>query len=46
MASTNPASLMGMQDCGRLQPGCRADLIVLNSAMELKSVFLAGREVD
>jgi N-acetylglucosamine-6-phosphate deacetylase len=45
MASTNPAALMGRQDCGRLQPGARADMIILNAALELKSVFIAGREL-
>ena len=45
MAATNPANLVGAGDRGRIQVGARADLIVLNRALELKSVFIAGREI-
>ena len=45
MAATNPANLVGAVDRGRIQPGARADLIVLSRALELKSVFIAGREI-
>jgi len=45
MAATNPANLVGATDRGRIQVGARADLIVLNPALELKSVFIAGREI-
>ena len=45
MASTNPAELIGKNGCGRLQAGARADVIILNAALELKSVFIAGREL-
>ena len=45
MAATNPADLVGAGDRGRIQAGARADLIVLNRALELKSVFIAGREI-
>ncbi len=45
MASTNPAILLGASDRGRLQQDARADLIVLTPALELKSVFIAGREL-
>ena len=44
MAATNPANLVGANDRGRIQVGARADLILLNRALELKSVFIAGRE--
>ncbi len=46
MASTNPANLVGAHDRGRIQPGARADLIVLSRALELKSVFIGGREIS
>ncbi len=45
MAATNPANLVGAVDRGRIQVGARADLIVLSRALELKSVFLSGREI-
>jgi N-acetylglucosamine-6-phosphate deacetylase len=45
MAATNPAKLIGAADRGRIQIGARADLIVLSHALELKSVFISGREI-
>lgn len=45
MAATNPANLVGAGDRGRIQVGARADLIVLSRALELKSVFIAGRKI-
>ncbi|HEY9158797.1 MAG TPA: N-acetylglucosamine-6-phosphate deacetylase [Candidatus Binatus sp.] len=45
MAATNPAGLVGAGDRGRIQVGARADLIVLSRALELKAVFIAGREL-
>jgi N-acetylglucosamine-6-phosphate deacetylase len=46
MAATNPANLVGATDRGRIQPGARADLIVLSRALELKSVFVGGLEIS
>ena len=46
MAATNPARLIGANDRGIVQVGARADLILLNRALELKSVFIAGREIS
>ncbi len=46
MAATNPANLVGANDRGRIEAGARADLILLSRALELKSVFIAGREVS
>lgn len=46
MAATNPASLVGANDRGRILVGARADLIVLSRALELKAVFVAGRELN
>jgi N-acetylglucosamine-6-phosphate deacetylase len=45
MAAANPAAVGGLKDRGRLDPGTRADLIVLSRALELKAVFIAGREL-
>lgn len=45
MAATNPAAVAGFRDRGRLDPGARADLIVMSRALELKAVFIAGREL-
>ena len=45
MAATNPARLIGANDRGRIEVGTRADLIVLNSSLELKSVLIGGREI-
>ena len=45
MAATNPAAVAGFKDRGRLDPGTCADLIVLSRALELKAVFIAGREI-
>ena len=46
MAATNPARLIGVNDRGRIQVGARADLILLSPALELKAVFIAGREIS
>ncbi len=45
MASTNPARMLGAGDRGRLQPGARADMILLSPELELKAVFVAGNEL-
>ncbi len=45
MASTDPANLIGANDRGRIAVGARADLILLSRTLELKSVFVSGREL-
>jgi N-acetylglucosamine-6-phosphate deacetylase len=45
MAATNPAAVLGMGDRGRLELRARADLIVLGRGLELKAVFVGGREL-
>ncbi|HVN64287.1 MAG TPA: amidohydrolase family protein, partial [Candidatus Binataceae bacterium] len=45
MAAANPAHLIGATDRGRLMRGARADLLILNSKLELKAVFLNGQEI-
>jgi N-acetylglucosamine-6-phosphate deacetylase len=46
MAASNPASLADPAHRGRLQPGAVSDIIVLNSELELKAVFLGGQELN
>ena len=46
MAATNPARLIGANDRGCIQIGACADLILLSRALELKSVFIGGREMN
>ncbi len=46
MAATNPAQVLGIADRGRLEAGCRADLIVLDPGMNLKAVFIGGCELE
>jgi N-acetylglucosamine-6-phosphate deacetylase len=46
MAATNPATLLGQAQRGRLQPGAISDIIVLGDTLELKAVFLAGHELN
>ena len=45
MAAGNPAGLLKETQRGRLQPGAVSDIIVLDEALTLKTVFLAGREL-
>jgi N-acetylglucosamine-6-phosphate deacetylase len=46
MAATNPARLIGANDRGCIKVGARADLILLSRSLELKSVFIGGRELS
>jgi N-acetylglucosamine-6-phosphate deacetylase len=46
MAASNPATLVGHAQRGRLHPGAVSDIIVLNRELELKAVFLAGHELN
>ena len=47
MASYNPARVLGAEDeVGSIGNGKRADFLVLNGDFSLKSVFLAGRELE
>jgi N-acetylglucosamine-6-phosphate deacetylase len=41
-ASTNPAELLGLADRGRLAPGLRADLVVLDRDLTSRRVMRAG----
>jgi N-acetylglucosamine-6-phosphate deacetylase len=41
-ASTNPAELLGLADRGRLEPGTRADLVVLDGSLAVRRVMRDG----
>jgi N-acetylglucosamine-6-phosphate deacetylase len=43
-ASRVPARLLGRPDVGSLAPGARADVVVLDDALEPVRVLLGGRE--
>lgn len=42
MASAYPAEVMRYSDRGRIEPGCRADLILFDSDFEIQKVFVGG----
>ena len=41
-ATSRPAELIGRTDLGRLRPGDRADVVVLDDALGVSSAFVAG----
>ncbi len=44
MAATNPAKLLGMdQDCGSIEEGKRADLVVLDGKGDVRLTLVGGR---
>jgi len=44
MATLTPARLLGLEDRGRLAPGCRADLVHLTAEGDMANVWVGGRE--
>jgi len=47
MASLTPAELAGIAgEVGSLEPGKRADVLVLSRELEVQRVFLAGEELS
>lgn len=44
--STYPADYLGMQDRGRLQQGCFADIVVLDRQLNLKAVYVEGESIN
>lgn len=45
-ATANPAAMIGIDDVGRLLPGGRADLVVLDPQWDVSSVMYRGRWID
>ncbi len=45
LTSTNAARYLGLTDRGRLAPGLRADLVILDTTLELREVWLGGTRV-
>ncbi len=47
MASLTPAERAGIAgECGSIEPGKRADVLVLSRKLEVERVFVAGEELD
>lgn len=44
-ATENPAALIGLSDRGRLDIGCKADILRLNSDLKLKEVYIDGNKI-
>ncbi|MEZ5294678.1 MAG: N-acetylglucosamine-6-phosphate deacetylase [Vicinamibacterales bacterium] len=45
LTSANPAAALGRADLGRLEPGCQADVVVMDEAFEVRQTWIAGRPV-
>lgn len=45
LVSANAAALLGEKDRGRIEPGCRADLVFLDEAWQVRKTFVGGKEV-
>ena len=45
LVSTNAARYLGLDDRGRLSTGCRADFVVMNSALQVEEVWVGGRRL-
>ena len=42
MATATPADCLGLARVGRLRPGCRADVLALDAALNVTEIWLAG----
>jgi N-acetylglucosamine-6-phosphate deacetylase len=45
LASTHPANYLGLPNKGRLEIGADADIVVLNDALEVQSVYVGGQRI-
>jgi N-acetylglucosamine-6-phosphate deacetylase len=45
LASTHPANYLGLPNKGRLEIRADADIVVLNDALEVQSVYVGGRRI-
>ena len=45
MASESPAHSLGLTDRGKLEPGLRADLVVLDGRLNVMEVYVGGQKV-
>lgn len=45
MCSTTPASRLGLAECGRIEVGAAADLVVLDRDLRVVRTFIDGEEV-
>ena len=46
MASATPAAVMGFTDRGTIEPGKRADLVLLDEALQINKVIFKGETVQ
>jgi N-acetylglucosamine-6-phosphate deacetylase len=42
MASTYPARVLGDRERGRIAPGMRADLVLLDDALQVRATWIGG----
>ncbi|WP_264798843.1 amidohydrolase family protein, partial [Acetobacter peroxydans] len=45
LLSANPARYLGLNDRGALQPGLRADLVVLSADLQVEQVWVGGQRI-
>lgn len=43
MASLYPSKVINRLDLGRIEPGCKADLVIFNESSEVQQVFVEGK---
>jgi len=43
MMTENPADLLGRKDIGRIDKGCKANLVILNQELKIQNVLFNGK---